>query len=92
MPYAQSAPAPAPDETGAQIFAARGVVREFSSNDQTVTISHEAVSNYMSAMTMPFKVRNTRELAGLHSGDEVTFRLHVTETDSWVDRITRIGT
>jgi len=74
------------------MFAARGVVREFSSNDQTVTISHEAVSNYMSAMTMPFKVRDTGELAGLHPGDLVTFRLHVTQTDSWVDRITRIGT
>src|SRR5579859_4415651 len=90
-PHAQSAPSPDPAETGAQVFAARGVVREFSSNDQTVTISHEAVSNYMSAMTMPFKVRDTREMSGLHPGDVVTFRLHVTQTDSWVDRITRIG-
>ena len=56
------------------MFAAKGVVREFSSNDQTVTISHEAVSNYMSAMTMPFKVRDTGELAGLHPGDLVTFQ------------------
>ncbi len=74
------------------VFAAKGVVREFSSNDQTVTISHEAVSNFMDAMTMPFQVRDVKELAGLHPGDEVTFRLHVTQTDSWVDRIVRVGT
>ncbi|HUA36958.1 MAG TPA: SCO family protein [Candidatus Sulfopaludibacter sp.] len=92
LAHAQPAPPPDPAETGARVFAARGVVREFSFNDQTITISHEAVSNYMSAMTMPFKVTDTRELAGLHPGDEVTFRLHVTQTDSWVDRIARIGT
>ena len=31
-------------------------------------------------------------MAGLRPGDEVTFRLHVTSTESWVDQITRIGT
>lgn len=92
LPYAQSAPAPDSNESGAQIFAARGVVREFSSNDQTVTISHEAVSNYMSAMTMPFKVKDPGELKDLRPGDKVTFRLHVTRTDSWVDHIVRVGT
>jgi protein SCO1/2 len=78
-------------EADARVFAARGVVRELSYADQTVTIRHEAVSNYMGAMIMPFKVRNTSEMAGLHPGDQVTFRLHVTQTDSWVDQINRTG-
>ena len=71
---------------------AKGVVRELDLDAQTVTISHEAVSNFMGAMTMPFRVRGTAEIAGLHPGDEVTFRLHVTRTDSWVDQIVRSGT
>ncbi len=78
--------------TDARTFAAKGVVRELNPGDQTVTISHEAVSNYMGAMTMPFKVKDAKELAGLHRGDEVFFRLHVTKTESWVDQITRTGT
>jgi len=82
---------PALAETSAQVFAAKGVVRELSAEERTITISHEAVSNYMEAMTMPFKVKDPAVVAGLHPGDEVTFRLHVTQTDSWVDQITRIG-
>ena len=78
LPNAKSSESSAADESGARVFAAKGVVRELSPGDQTVTISHEAISNYMGAMTMPFKVRDTTELAGLHPGDEVTFRLHVT--------------
>jgi protein SCO1/2 len=91
LPNAKSSGSSAAVETDAQVYAATGVVRELSPDDQTVTISHEAVSNYMGAMTMPFRVRNASEMAGLHPGDKVTFRLHVTQTDSWVDHITRIG-
>jgi len=78
-------------ETGASVFTAKGVVRGVDPDARTVTISHEAVSNYMSAMTMPFKVRDARELAGLRPGDEVSFQLHVTKTESWVDQIKKIG-
>jgi protein SCO1/2 len=80
------------DGSEARVFAAEGVVRESSSEDHTVTISHAAVSNYMEAMTMPLKVRELKELDGLHPGDKVTFRLHVTATESWVDQIVRVGT
>lgn len=92
LPNAKSSEPSATAETNARVFAARGVVRELSRDDQTVTIRHEAISNYMGAMIMPFKVRDVSEMAGLRPGDKVTFRLHVTQTDSWVDEITRIGT
>jgi protein SCO1 len=91
-PNAKSTELPGMVESSARVFAAKGVVRELDPETQTVTISHEAVSNFMGAMTMPFKVRDGAEMTGLHPGDEVTFRLHVTPTDSWVDQITRIGT
>jgi protein SCO1/2 len=41
---------------------------------------------------MPFKVKAQAELAGFQRGDEITFQLHVTETESWVDQIVKIGT
>jgi len=92
LPKAKSGESSNATDTSEQVFPAKGVVRELSQEDRTITISHEAVSNYMQAMTMPFKVRDAREITGFHPGDEVTFRLHVTRTDSWVDQITRIGT
>lgn len=73
-------------------FAANGVIQEIQPDAKTVVIKHQAISNYMDAMTMPFKVKEPEELAGFHRGDEITFQLHVTETESWVDGITKIGT
>ena len=74
------------------MFPAKGVVKELNPDNKTVVISHEAISNYMAAMTMPFKVKDPKELAGLHRGDEISFRLQVTETESWVEHIAKIGT
>lgn len=78
-------------DTSARTFAAKGVVREVNSGALTVVIQHEAISNYMDAMTMPFKVLELSALAGLSPGDEVSFQLHVTAATSWVGQIKRIG-
>ena len=79
-------------ETNVQTFAANGVVRAINTDARTVLIQHGAISNYMSAMTMPFKVKDTKALAALQAGDEISFQLHVTETESWVDQFSKIGT
>lgn len=73
-------------------FDARGVVLEIKPGDQRVVIRHEAITNYMGAMTMPFPVKDTNVLAGLQRGDQVTFQLHVTDRESWVDHFEKIGT
>src|SRR5215467_5148664 len=73
--------------TNAVAFLARGVVRELKADGKTIVIEHEAISNYMAAMTMPFKVKDSKELADIRFGDQVSFRLQVTETESWIDRI-----
>jgi protein SCO1/2 len=75
-----------------RVFSAHGVVTHVAADRRTVTIRHEAISGYMDAMTMPFKVRDPNELQGLQRGDEVSFHLNVTETESWVDHLTRLGT
>jgi len=88
---AGSLPPTGGETANVRMFMARGVAKELGLDGKTVVISHETISNYMAAMTMPFKVKDSKELAGLHRGDEITFRLHVADTESWVDRITRIG-
>ena len=40
-------------------------------------------------MTMPFEVRNTNELRGLQPGDAISFQLIVTDSDGWIDHITK---
>ena len=65
---------------------------ELKPDGRTVVIQHDAISNYMAAMTMPFKAKAPEELADLHRGDKISFQLQVTESESWVERITKIGT
>ena len=67
------------------------MVREVRPDGRAAIVKHEAIANYMAAMTMPFRVRDTNELAGLKAGEEITFRLVVTKDESWIDRVTRTG-
>lgn len=87
---AQSAE-PTPETRNSQVFLTSGVVQKLSPDEKTVVIQHEAISNFMAAMTMPFNVRSARELTGLQPGDNIHFQLHVTESESWVDGIVKIG-
>jgi protein SCO1/2 len=77
--------------TNQQIFQVKGVVVEVKLANKTVTIKHEDVPGYMPAMTMPFDVKNTNELTGIATGDPVSFRLIVTDTEGWIDQIKRVG-
>jgi protein SCO1/2 len=79
-------------EGAVRSFAVRGVVKEIGADTRTVVIQHEALAGYMSAMTMPFKVQQPNQLAGLRAGDRISFRLRVTDTQSCIDQITRVGT
>ena len=77
--------------TNQQTFQVKGVVKELEPDGKTIVIQHEAVSNYMRAMTMPFEVRDTNELRGLRPGDAIEFRMTVTDTDGWIHHITRLN-
>jgi len=79
------------NEVGARTFEAKGVALEIKAADHIIVIQHESISNYMGAMTMPFKVKYAKDLAGLQAGDEISFQLHVTETESWVGQIAKTG-
>ena len=83
---------PEPSKSNEKSFVARGVVKQLGPGGRTVLVSHEAITNYMDAMTMPFKVRESQELIGLAVGDRISFQLHVTETESWIGQIAKIGT
>ena len=80
------------NESGVRSFAVRGVIKELGTDSRTVLVQHEAVVGYMPAMTMPFNVQQSKELTGLRAGDRISFLLRVTDTESWIDHITRIGT
>lgn len=69
-----------------------GEVRSLGTDGKSVVVKHEAITNFMEAMTMPFPVHDPRELQGLKSGDRINFRLRVTATDGWIDQIQKSQT
>src|SRR2546423_626544 len=79
-------------QTGTQqVFQVKGIVKKVEADGKTIEIRHEEIPDYMPAMTMPFEAKNPKELAGLKDGDAVSFRLTVTETDSWIDQIRQLS-
>jgi protein SCO1/2 len=78
-------------EVATRTFPARGVILEIKRDTSQLVIQHEAISNYMDAMTMPFHVKDPAPLNELKRGDQVTFQLHVTADESWVDHLQKIG-
>ena len=78
--------------TNIQTYSVKGVIKELKPADRTVVIKHEEIPGYMSAMTMPFEVKDPKELSGLQPGDQVTFRMLITDIDGWIDQIRKIST
>jgi protein SCO1/2 len=92
---ADASASPSSSNTGTAVpreFVANGTVEEVLPGSRIIVIRHGEISNYMAAMTMPFKTKAPEELAGLRRGDEISFRLQVTEAESWVEHISKIGT
>ena len=76
---------------GQKTFAVTGVVKALEPDGKTAVIQHAAIPNYMPAMTMPFVVKDARELRGLQPGDSISFHIVVTDQDGWIEHITKLN-
>lgn len=72
---------------GEKKFEVRGRIIEVDVAGKRVRIAHEAIPDFMPAMTMPFVVKDASLLKGLAEGANVQFTLIVTGDDSWIDRL-----
>jgi protein SCO1/2 len=72
-------------------YSVRGVVRRVEAERRSVVVKHEEIPGFMPAMTMPFDVKEPKELNGLKPGDQIAFRMLVTTNDGWIDRIQVVG-
>src|SRR6266496_5237354 len=70
-------------------YLVQGVVKEIKPIERQLVIAHEAISNFMEAMTMPFNVKDATILTNVVAGQKISFQLHVTDTESWIDGIER---
>jgi protein SCO1 len=67
--------------------AMRGMVLSVDAARRTVVVSHENVPNLMPAMTMPFEVRNRREIERLVPGAIVSFALVLSKESGYIEDV-----
>jgi len=79
------------NETELVTFPLRGEVVGLDTARNTVTVTHEAIPNYMNAMTMPFKVKDRSLLRSVGIGDTIRATLAVSRTESWLETIAVAG-
>ncbi len=73
-------------------FTVRGVIQELYPDGKTAKIKHEAIPNYMPAMTMDLETKGTNELRGLAKGDVVSFLMVITDTEGWIEKVQKVNT
>ena len=69
----------------------KGQVLAVSPERQEVVIRHEEIPGFMPAMTMPFSVKDKALLEGRAPGDIVLGTLVVTDTNAWLEGLTKTG-
>ena len=88
----QAQPTPTtPPPSLAKSYPVRGVVQAVATDRHQATIKHQTIPGYMAGMTMEFTAHDTNVLNGITPGDEITFRLTVTETNDWIDEVLVMG-
>jgi len=72
-------------------FPLKGEVVRVLPDEHGIMIAHGEIPNYMKAMTMPFKVKDTTFLTMVHPGDSVLATLAVSRTESWLATLSVLG-
>src|SRR6266567_3536339 len=78
---------PKSSQAGTTNYPVRGVLKEIKQDEHQLVIAHDDIPNFMEAMTMPFNVKDDAILTNVAGGEKITFQLHVTKTESWIDHI-----
>lgn len=78
-------------QTDIVTFPVKGEVVRIEPSQKRISIAHEEIPDYMMAMTMSFKVKDSTLLAEIAVGDSVRATLAVSRSESWLETIYVIG-
>ena len=73
--------------TSAQRYELKGTVISVDRRGETVTIAHEAIPDYMEAMAMPFKPKDSWVLDQAQPGNRIQATLVVDGLRSWLEDV-----
>jgi len=82
-----SATHPSTDGLSVTNYTVTGQVVEIYPERGSILVKHEEILGYMQAMTMPFDVPQTNELALVAPNDVIRFQLKVNEEKGWAEQL-----
>ena len=69
-------------------YALHGEVLRVDPKDRIAAIKHDAIGDWMGAMTMEFPIKDQKDLEALKPGQKINATVHVQgDTIYWVDQI-----
>jgi protein SCO1/2 len=68
-----------------------GQIISIAPDHKDATIKHEDIKGFMSAMTMPYKVRDAKEYESLVPGDLINATLVVVSNDAYLKDVRKVG-
>jgi protein SCO1/2 len=75
------------DTSNQKRYELAGKVLAVEPEKHQITVAHDAIKDYMPAMTMPFTLREDWPFKVLATGDRITATLVVDGTESWLEEI-----
>jgi protein SCO1/2 len=72
-------------------YPLQGQVITVAGDRQQATINHEEIKGFMPAMTMPYKVRETKQLDAIAPGDLINATLIVLSNDAYITNVKKVG-
>jgi protein SCO1/2 len=71
----------------AERYSVQGMVLKVDRSQKSFLVSHDSIPGFMQAMTMPFEVRDAKELNGLAPGAMVEFTLVVDRNSAYAEKL-----
>jgi len=78
-------------KAGQREYGLQGQVLSVTENHQQATINHEEIKGFMPGMTMPYTVRDPKQLAGIVPGDLINARLIIVSNDAYLTDVKKVG-
>jgi protein SCO1/2 len=72
-------------------YTLQGQIISIAPDHKDATIKHEDIKGFMSAMTMPYKVRDAKEYESLVPGDLINATLVVVSNDAYLKEVKKVG-
>jgi protein SCO1/2 len=72
-------------------YRLEGQVLQMQPDHKQAVIRHEEIKGFMSAMTMPYDVKDAKEYENIKPGDLITATLVVLPTAAYLEKVKRVG-